>query len=275
MAPRRKRALTLPLIKPAGILWWRQKSADQYQSILLSNLPLEVRELIYEHTSYFPDQVGSVVAQRGLDVHIFSHAGKLVWRRRSGIDGSGCSSHCYRKFYPHTPRSLNLLALVLTCRRIYSEAIDILYSRNTFVFRNLTAITSFLSNVLPQRLNCIRALRLKWLFRDYEVDIPDGTGASYSAVVKKPFDRRWDALREILLSTRMSGLRKLHITLQGDFLRGHGAWDEQIFEPMRRMQGLREFEVEANWMPTADAIAGGQFRYNVVGETGAAGYWDD
>jgi hypothetical protein len=117
MAPQRKRSLTIPLSNPARILWRRQKTTDQSQSILFRKLPLEVRELIYQYTSYFPDQVRSTNG-KGLDVHIFSHAGKLVWRRCLGIDGAACSSHCYRKFYAHTPRSANLLAMVLTCRRM-------------------------------------------------------------------------------------------------------------------------------------------------------------
>ncbi|KAL3486291.1 hypothetical protein BJX62DRAFT_242146 [Aspergillus germanicus] len=282
MAPRRKRALTIPLSHPARILWRRQKTADQSQSILFRKLPLEVRELIYQYTSYFPDRVGSTISGMGLDIHVFSHAGKLVWRRCSGVDGVGCSGHCYRKFYGHTPRSANLLPIVLTCRRIYSEAINILYSHNTFAFRNLSAIASFTSMVLPQRLSCIRSLRLEWVFCDYEFDYPYGTSAAYSEMVKKPFDHRWDALWEVL-TMRMRGLRKLHVKLQGVFQyhggggggghgHGHSVWEEQIFVPMRRMQSLQTFEVEANWMPMASSIAGGHFQFNLVNDTGVVSH---
>ena len=45
---KRPRALTSPLSEPAKILWRRQKTADQTQSILFK-LPLEIRELIYSH----------------------------------------------------------------------------------------------------------------------------------------------------------------------------------------------------------------------------------
>lgn len=117
MASRRKRALTMPLTKPATIFWRRQKSVDQSQSILFRKLPLEVRELIYEYTSYFPDRLGVSACRKGLDVHIFSHSRKLFWRRCSSVDGS-CTPHCYRKFYGYSPLSLNLLAVILTCRRM-------------------------------------------------------------------------------------------------------------------------------------------------------------
>lgn len=152
----------------------------------------------------------------------------------------------------------------------YSEAIDLLYSRNTFVFRNLTAITSFTSTVLPQRLNCIQSLRLEWIFRDYDIDYPHGTGAAYSEFVDKPFDKRWEALWKTLAD--ISGLRKLHVKLIGDFRYGP-AWEDQIFEPMRHIEGLQKFEVEANWMVRTSSI--GPFRFNVVGKTSAESHWED
>ncbi|KAL2787116.1 hypothetical protein BJX66DRAFT_311607, partial [Aspergillus keveii] len=102
-------------------------------------------------------------------------------------------------------------------------------------------------------------------------------------MVKKPFDRRWDALWEVL-TMRMRGLRRLHVKLQGDFQYhggggggspdGHSVWEEQIFEPMRRMQSLHSFEVEANWMPMPSSIAGGHFRFNLVSGTGVVSHWD-
>ena len=55
--------------------------------------------------------------------------------------------------------------------------------------------------------------------------------------------KRWEALWEIL--ARMSGLRKLPVKIGGDFReRPARDWEKQIFEPMRRVGGLREFEVE-------------------------------
>ncbi|KAL3445431.1 hypothetical protein BJX65DRAFT_309897 [Aspergillus insuetus] len=286
MAPQRKRALTIPLSNPSWMLWRRQKTTNQSESILFRKLPLEARELIYQYTSYFSDKVESSISGKGLDVHVFSHARKLVWRRCSGIDGIGCSPHCYRKFYAHTPRSANLLAVVLTCRRI--EAINILYSHNTFAFRNLSTITSFTSIVLPQRLSCIRSLRLEWVFCDYEFDYPYGTSAAYSEMVEKPFDQRWDALWEVL-TTRMRGLRKLHVRLHGDFQYhggggggegrhgyGRSVWgDEQIFGLMRQIHSLQSFEVEANWMPMASSIAGGHFQFSLLNGTDVVSHWED
>jgi hypothetical protein len=52
-------------------------------------------------------------------------------------------------------------------------------------------------------------------------------------------------------------------------------WEERIFEPMRRMQSLQNFEVEANWMPMASSITGDHFEFNFATETGVVSHWDD
>ncbi|KAL3458737.1 hypothetical protein BJX64DRAFT_291888 [Aspergillus heterothallicus] len=257
----------MPLDKADRIFWRRQKSFDQSQCPLFSTLPLEIREVIYEYTSYFPEQPHY---RKGLDIHIFTHQRKLVWRRCSGIDGS-CTVHCYRGFYGNTPRSLNLLAVVLTCRRIYSEAIPILYARNAFKFSNLAAITSFTSTVLPHRLNCIRSLHLEWFFRDYDTSIPGEDGICYEGVCEKPFDSRWDALWDVL--ARMRGLRVLVVRLHGDFWDEVGAWDELIFGPMRRVEGLRGIEIEADWAPRHCAV--GSLRVDVVSGGKVEWRWED
>ncbi|KAL2782922.1 hypothetical protein BJX66DRAFT_319502 [Aspergillus keveii] len=154
----------------------------------------------------------------------------------------------------------------------YSEAIDLLYSCNAFVYRNLTAITLFTSTVLPQRLRCIRLLRLEWIFQDYAIDYPYGTSAAYSEPVHASFDGRWEALWE-LFSTRMTGLRDLYVRLEGDFRYGPTAWEERIFGPMQRMKGPRTLEVEVNWMPRVDLT--GLSQVKVVSSTSKGQHWED
>ncbi|KAH7113892.1 hypothetical protein B0J11DRAFT_142933 [Dendryphion nanum] len=50
------------------------------------------------------------------------------------------------------------LGILLTCRRIYWEAIDLLYSENTFSFRCPVECRAFLSTVVPKRLSVIRQI---------------------------------------------------------------------------------------------------------------------
>lgn len=59
------------------------------------------------------------------------------------------------------PEATGLLPLLVTCRRIYSEAIETLYSANTFEFWENRVAFRFLKMMVPhQRLRCIR--RFRW-----------------------------------------------------------------------------------------------------------------
>ncbi|OBT40324.1 hypothetical protein VE00_08472 [Pseudogymnoascus sp. WSF 3629] len=57
-------------------------------------------------------------------------------------------------------------AILLTCRQIYSEAIDILYSTTTFDFGSRQLLWDFPSLVLPQRFALISAIEMLWEFID-------------------------------------------------------------------------------------------------------------
>ncbi|OBT98208.2 hypothetical protein VE01_03852 [Pseudogymnoascus verrucosus] len=57
-------------------------------------------------------------------------------------------------------------AILLTCRQIYSEAIDILYSTTIFDFGTRQLLCDFPSLVLPQRFALISAIEMIWEFID-------------------------------------------------------------------------------------------------------------
>ncbi|PGH29079.1 hypothetical protein GX50_08173 [[Emmonsia] crescens] len=68
-------------------------------------------------------------------------------------------------FEPNVPGE-ELLPLVKSCRRIYLEAIDLLYSSNTFHFYHEDDFLAFSSAILPQRINEITLIHLHF-FPDY------------------------------------------------------------------------------------------------------------
>ncbi|KFY41525.1 hypothetical protein V494_02948 [Pseudogymnoascus sp. VKM F-4513 (FW-928)] len=55
-------------------------------------------------------------------------------------------------------------AILLTCRQVYSEAIDILYSSTIFDFGTRQLLCDFPSLVLPQRFALISAIEMLWEF---------------------------------------------------------------------------------------------------------------
>ncbi len=54
----------------------------------------------------------------------------------------------------------NRPAILRTCRQIYIEAVELLYSENTFVFKDAATFTAFTKAVVPRRLNAIRKIRI-------------------------------------------------------------------------------------------------------------------
>ena len=57
------------------------------------------------------------------------------------------------RFCAHRP------AILRTCRQIYNEAVELLYSENTFVFKDAAIFGAFTKAVVPRRLNAIRKIR--------------------------------------------------------------------------------------------------------------------
>jgi hypothetical protein len=154
-APAMRRALTLGQTVEES-----QDGASQSQSPFFK-LPLELRQSIYR------DVLGNS------NIHVVSRkAGQLLrhtrckcascpgsafffeqgttWRREWTCDG--CK---YDMDGDRLPAEL-----LRTCRKIYSEAIDGLYSSNTFSFRDPKTFQKFATALLPQRLAQLRTLHL-------------------------------------------------------------------------------------------------------------------
>ncbi|EPE24244.1 hypothetical protein GLAREA_08095 [Glarea lozoyensis ATCC 20868] len=80
-----------------------------------------------------------------------------IQKRNRGLDEWGVGS---------------LLSLLKVCRRIYVEAIPILYSQNTFTFERTETILQLSMSILPQRMELIK--RVSWTcdHKTYNVHMP-------------------------------------------------------------------------------------------------------
>ncbi|KAF2002458.1 hypothetical protein P154DRAFT_520931 [Amniculicola lignicola CBS 123094] len=101
-------------------------------------------------------------------------------------------------------RKDRVLSLVRTGRLVYTEAVHVLYTQNTFSFQNAKTLVQFASTILPERLNSIRSLYIRFTFhpppkRNEDVDF---------------YRKACTILRG------MQGLRKLLIVLPGEKLEG-------------------------------------------------------
>lgn len=145
------------------------RTEQQLQSSLFG-LPLEVRRQIYA------EAIGSYVIHTN-----YIHNSKRFNHNRCKIDSSGCNPYSCRvggKVPGEEDRwgAIDLTALLKSCRRVqvylfpkcrmlkltdirYSEAIETLYTENTFEFQNLDFVLRFALTVLPERFGMIRHVR--------------------------------------------------------------------------------------------------------------------
>jgi len=171
-APRRQRALTGPLDSSQDSFWHKlqilsavepqQQTYLQEQCGFLSMLPLDIRLMIYDMVlggNFFH------VTTNDSKSRLLAHICKQTSTQQS--DHQKCFAVTSREQRPSSaPRedysdATGLLPLLVSCRRIYSEAIDILYNTNTFEFWENRVAWRFLKLTIPrQRLRSIR--RFRW-----------------------------------------------------------------------------------------------------------------
>lgn len=208
--PRRQRRLTMTA-KSDDSLWSRLhlfsaediagETYEQSQSSFLSKLPLDVRMIIYEMV------LGNMTFHVSAgDNHSRIH--HFVCRVPDRIAQSQAHGQCHdltSKRPTSAPREANphatgLLPLLVTCRKVYSEAINILYSANRFEFTQIHTAFRFLTRMVPQpRLPVIRHFILKMAVPRH----PD---------LNSRTKRDWRDLFK-LFSSEMPGLQSLHLTL--------------------------------------------------------------
>jgi len=249
LARPRARALTLPLrrlLKSDMV----QRTDAQSQSPFFAKLPLEIREQIYGY-----------MFGNGGPIHILKKHKKLGYRlcRAHGTDPpTSCTkAECWGAWYT-TGRMMiqnlrnplwremgdvadrGLLDPVLTCRRLYSESIPILYSHNIFDFDQRESLYSLSITILPERFNMIRRIQLHHLTNPADLDLPEVWTL-------------WLQIWGIIAS--MQGLRELRISFA---IRGFGrladmredGLQEKVMAPLRAVTIPKVFEVQVPWYPS-------------------------
>lgn len=174
---KRRRALT----NPQDLRRW-QKTGSQSSSLLLSELPIELRQIIYSNVLKGSTSTLHIVQKLQLHKH---KQGFDLWRYQRRLGCWPCQRRPHislgNTYYPvHLyPRSCsghfdswspwgsetapygNIVRLLLTCRQIYTEGVGLLYSGHTFSFAETRYLSVFATTILRQRLNMIRKLHLE------------------------------------------------------------------------------------------------------------------
>ncbi|KUJ14462.1 uncharacterized protein LY89DRAFT_686934 [Mollisia scopiformis] len=177
LGPRRGRALSIgrpetptkievtPEVGAPTNIW--KTTVDEQENCRLFKLPFELRRQIFEEV------LG------GYMIHIFFMENYLPMshsRCKSEREGK-CACQVFGKgqwkaYQPRTRKQkgavdqwgqCELLALSKTCRRIYSETIEILYGCNTFDFNSIIEVFRFSLTVLPERMQLMKDVRWKYI----------------------------------------------------------------------------------------------------------------
>ncbi|KAK5174268.1 uncharacterized protein LTR77_001348 [Saxophila tyrrhenica] len=209
--PRRQRTLTGPLDPSQETIWHRlqvmssvepeQRTHLQEQCNFLSMLPLDIRMIIYDTV------LGGMVFHIGTETDVRNRILTHICHHPETV-GQGDHQDCFAPTFRRPssaprddyPQATGLLPLLVTCRRIYSEAIGTLYSANTFDFWQNRVAFHFLKGMLPpQRLHSIR--RFRW-----------GMQLPHHPNLNARSRKDWNDLFTFF-SRELSGLQHLHIKL--------------------------------------------------------------
>ncbi|KAI9717122.1 MAG: hypothetical protein M1812_004870 [Candelaria pacifica] len=154
----------------------------------------------------------------------------------------------------------------------YSEAINILYSQNTFIFRDLDTVINFPKTVLPQRWHSIRFLRLEWTFR-YPFE-PLYTKPSPTNNNRPQDDQaKWERACDVISS--MDGLQNVILDLNASFR--SRTQHPDVIPVVTLLRPLSDIKVNGSFIvrvpfPTPEieeATGSGRIPYRIV-----SGYWD-
>ncbi|KAH8802719.1 hypothetical protein F5884DRAFT_480252 [Xylogone sp. PMI_703] len=129
-----------------------QRTEDQLQSPFFQ-LPLEIRRQIYEEV---------------LAGHVFHIYFVPAYRRLSHTRCKNRSPVCTGEICRARVKvpemrdewgNASLLHMLQTCRKIYSEAIEILYKQNTFDFDSLNGVLQLSRTILPSRMKMVKSVQ--------------------------------------------------------------------------------------------------------------------
>ena len=250
---KRKRALTLPLAQSKPRWKARQWTSDQLHCAFLQVLPYDVRRVIYE----------LVLARRTFHIIRLRKRLRHVECTRQGRTIAD-NSTCWAVATVDGRAGQNIetegfgqgvLDLLRTCRQIYTEGVDLLYSQNTFDFNGPESLISLSTTVLPQRLDALGSLQMTWTF--FRTEFFFQTQAfDTEKVLLAGDDAIWKACWQVIAG--MKGLKDIRIWLSMSPANELSRRSElELLMPLAQIEPKRLFEVRVSWsLKSGSAEAG-------------------
>jgi hypothetical protein len=192
--------------------------AAQQHCAFFAKLPVELRFKIYKFVLSY--SIIHTLALRRRMAHAKCSANKESDIERACLPQDHeyiCRHPIWSDDEPWNPVTLSRadLALLRTCRQIYVEAINILYSSNTFDFATAESFNSFARTILSRRLAVITSLAIGF-FDIFETPrrILRGPPETSYPQLYIDLEQDWDLMWNII-KTQMPSLRELRVVLFG------------------------------------------------------------
>ena len=145
------------------------------------------------------------------------------------------------------------MGLPKTSRAVYAEAIEVLYTSNTFSIIGIQNLETFLywhQSILPHRLASITRLYI-----NIQIECFEPMDYMFRSSYFPRFNREWGQVWDII-TTKMTGLRYVTVHLKRTYkpflvLRLEEAWVQPMLR-VRNLQGFRFELSESDNMPAWD-----------------------
>ncbi|KAF3009859.1 hypothetical protein E8E13_010600 [Curvularia kusanoi] len=235
----RKSAISLTSIPDSEL---NSRTNFQWRATFFAKLPLEVRGMVYAYlyeaeTIHLTmgekkDRLGRKEIKFGNFICTQEHIGQCTCR--VVVAGSQLEMSLPQL-------EIAQLALVRSCRRMYSECIHFLYARHNFSLLHATHLLALPKHIPQQRLNAITHLRLRWQIRA----LPYLRRGSSTKFAYREDTENWEKGWAILAN--ISGLKRLGVVLVDPS--AQGIWENNwlelesvILEPVKDVK-VQDFEV--------------------------------
>lgn len=230
----------------------------------LGKLPVEIRQEIW----------GYVLGRETNVIIVINSKLRAVPESPFSIQAQGCYEpnpffqnddlERYGAFFrPNRP------AILRTCRQVYIEAVELLYSGDTFVFLNRDIWRYFVNAIQPRRLDVIRHIRVSFseedwpvLFSSAEASSKDGKGrgegkencqgrqegrvcilpnstySSYQSTHRQEWHKSWETI------AGMQHLTSLHISIRYTLTRLFNNADAcyDLLLPLLHLRGIKDLK---------------------------------
>ncbi|KAF2640452.1 hypothetical protein P280DRAFT_319428 [Massarina eburnea CBS 473.64] len=232
----------------------RGRTLDQTRSHLM-RLPLELRQMIYR--AVLGDSTMHMVLKENKLGHLRCRAPSAI-ECPLGFNGRTLSRECcwgtvdsaniWMSMTGDAAENTDggIVGMLRSCRQVYSEAIDYLYSTNCFSFSDLDCLRYFSSTILPQRFALIRTLDIEWcltwpIYDPIAQSLLLTTPALYPPHDEATWEETWRIVAE------MPNLRFIRVSLlHFDGFRD-ARCEGKMLAPLRKVTRPVRFEVHVSW----------------------------